>query len=347
MKKYIPLILAAILLLTGCSKAETAPKTKILEYGSSEEESKPEVSEEIPSEEPEDKTASEETLPFSEFKNLQFVFSSGAGGWATYLNIHEDGSFTGEYFDGEMGSTGEDYPRGTEYRCDFTGQFSQPVKVFDHIYSMKIEEINYEKAVGTEEVKDGIKYIYDTVYGLDGAEELQVYLPGTPLAKLPQDFIDWTNYYISSESDGTTLPFLGLYNEAGKYGFSSYDLVESVNSFVSGSEENSARIKESLENESLSQGEMNERVQQMYEDWDYTLNYVWNSLKKVLPEETMNQLLTEQREWIASKEQAVKEAGAEFEGGSLQFFAESYKAAELTQNRVYELMEYFTITVLP
>jgi len=347
MKKYIPLILAAILLLTGCSKAETAPKTKILESGSSEEEAKPEVSEETPSEEPKEETASEETLPFSEFKNLQFIFSSGAGGWATYLNIHEDGSFTGEYFDGEMGSTGEDYPNGTEYRCDFTGQFSKPVKVFDNIYSMKIENINYEKAVGTEEVKDGIKYIYDTAYGLDGAEELQVYLPGTPLAKLPQDFIDWTNYYISSESDGTTLPFLGLYNEAGKYGFSSYNLVESVSSFVSGSEENSARIKESLENESLSQGEMNERAQQMYEDWDYTLNYVWNSLKKVLPEETMSKLLTEQREWIASKEQAVKEAGAEFEGSSLQFFAESYKAAELTQNRVYELMEYFNVTVQP
>ena len=44
------------------------------------------------------------TLSFTEFKNLTFEFSSGAGGWATQLSIHSDGTFAGEYFDSDMGS---------------------------------------------------------------------------------------------------------------------------------------------------------------------------------------------------------------------------------------------------
>lgn len=342
-KKYISIVLLVIcILISGCSKTETAPNTSSEEGNILQETSDNPSSEETASENTNvEEEAPEETLSFTEFKNLQFIFSSGAGGWATYLNIHEDGSFAGEYFDGDMGVTGEDYPNGTMYQCNFSGQFTQPIKVNDYTYSMKIQKINYENEAGTEKIIDGTLYIYSEPYGLDGAEAILIYLPGAPLEELPEDFKNWTNYYIYSESDGTALPFLGLYNEAEQYGFSSYDLVESVSAFVSASEATSAMLKESLQNETLSQGEMNEKAQQMYEDWDYTLNYVWSALKKTLPEDEMNTLLAEQREWISSKEQALKEAGAEFEGGSLQPMVMNQKAAELTQNRVYELMEYF------
>ena len=48
-------------------------------------------------------------------------------------------------------------------------------------------------------------------------------------------------------------------------------------------------------------------------------------------------LTEEERAWIKWKEQAVKDAGSEMEGGSMQPLLENDKAAEVTRERVYEL----------
>ena len=58
-----------------------------------------------------------------------------------------------------------------------------------------------------------------------------------------------------------------------------------------------------------------------------------------MPKEEFDALLIEQREWIADKEETVKEAGAEYEGGSIQPLIEYTEAAEITKKRVYELAE--------
>ena len=50
-----------------------------------------------------------------------FVFSSGAGAWGTFLTLDADGSFTGGYNDSDMGDTGEGYPHGKNYYCEFQG----------------------------------------------------------------------------------------------------------------------------------------------------------------------------------------------------------------------------------
>ena len=56
---------------------------------------------------------------------MDMVFSSGAGGWSTTLTLSEDGSFTGAFSDSEMGERDEnDYPNGTVYFCNFSGQFA-------------------------------------------------------------------------------------------------------------------------------------------------------------------------------------------------------------------------------
>ena len=164
----------------------------------------------------------ETPFSFSVFSNLQFCFSSGAGGWATLLDIDADGGFSGEYSDGEMGVTGEGYPNGTRYQCDFSGRFTQPVKVNDYTYSMRIRELNYAEEPGTEEIKDGTLYCYSTVYGLDGAENILIYLPGAPIAELPEGFRSWVGYYELNDMADTELPYYGLYNETQEYGFSSY-----------------------------------------------------------------------------------------------------------------------------
>lgn len=50
-------------------------------------------------------------------------------------------------------------------------------------------------------------------------------------------------------------------------------------------------------------------------------------------------LTEEELRWIADKEAAVQEAGAEFEGGSMQLLIMNQKAAALISDRVYELAD--------
>lgn len=283
--------------------------------------------------------AAEPSFSFADFSELEFCFSSGAGGWATMLTIDADGSFSGEYFDGELGSTGDGYPNGTMYQCDFSGQFTQPVKVNDYTYAMQIGEMHYEQEAGTEEIKNGMRFCYTDVYGLDGAEDILIYLPGAPLPELPGEFRGWVGYYELSDTEETELPFYALNNEAQQYGFTSYNLIEQFKTSMSFTKERSASLENSIENEPLTQTEYNEKSGELYELWDYTLNRLWDVLKKTQDTETMQALTEEERAWISSKEAAVAEAGAEYEGGSMQPMVMNREAAKLTKDRVYELLE--------
>lgn len=47
--------------------------------------------------------------------SIDFVFSSGAGAWATSMTLEQDGTFSGAYYDADMGVYDEDYPNGTVY----------------------------------------------------------------------------------------------------------------------------------------------------------------------------------------------------------------------------------------
>lgn len=161
-----------------------------------------------------------EYFDFSKFENFQFVFSSGAGGWATVMTIAADGSFAGEFHDSEMGLTGDDYPNGTLYQCKFTGKFSQAIKINDYTYSMQIEDLVYEEMEGTNEIIDGVLYEYSYAYGLDEAENMLIYLPGTPSSELPDEFKSWVSYFIVDDE----LTCYGLYNETPQYGFSGYEM---------------------------------------------------------------------------------------------------------------------------
>lgn len=97
---------------------------------------------------------------------------------------------------------------------------------------------------------------------------------------------------------------------------------------------------EKKQREAVTQMEMNITATEMYRLWDDTLNAVWKLLEANLSEADMEVLRKEEREWIASKEADVREAGLENEGGSLQPLVEAMEAAELTKARVYELQEY-------
>ncbi len=279
-----------------------------------------------------------ENFSFHDLKNLEFVFSSGVGAWSTLLHVRADGSFSGTYYDSDM---------TTQYRCDFSGQFTEPVKVNDDTYSVTIAQIDYQNQVGAEETKDGIHYIYSEPYGLDGAEELLIYLPGAPIAELPEDFVNWVAHSIlgpdglSDLSQVTELPFYGLYNETQLLGFSSYDLVEGLQTRLAATQEQSDTLEQSiLEDNTMSQGDLNSAYGEMDQLWDSQLNDVWQVLTKLLDPEEMDSLTQEELEWIAWKDNEAAHAGEEYDGGSLQIMAQAQRSAEVTRERVYELMEY-------
>ena len=281
---------------------------------------------------------------FAEFKNLNFSFLSGAGGWSTEMTIAEDGTFRGTYYDSDMGTALESYPNGTCYFSSFRGKFSPPVQKEEYVYSTTIESISYDNLPGTEEIKDGIRYIYSEAYGLDNPKEILIYLPGILIEDLPEGYLSWvgSNWRMDYEFtlNNTTLPFYGLYNVNSEQGFSSYDIIDDLKQSLSYREEAVASLEDTIMHDpNLTQADLNEKSQQMYEIWDLTLNEIWEILKRNLSSNDMEVLTKEQLEWIAMKEESMKDAGAEFEGGSMYAMAVSMRGAEITKERVYELLE--------
>lgn len=278
---------------------------------------------------------------FAEVSNREFWFGSGAGAWCTVLYIHEDGTFEGTYHDSDMGDIGEENPNGVMYLSNFTGKFTNPEKVNDDTYSFRIEEVKLEQEPKTEEVIEGVRYIYSEPYGLDEAENLFIYLPGAPIEELPEGFMTWVG---TALGDGVKeLPFYGLYNEAPGYGFSSSELTvtyETVKRELEDVEEAAKSLETKIQAGKLTQIEMNEATAEIYRLWDDELNRIWGYLKLKLDEESMEQITADEREWISYKESEISKAGADYEGGSMQAMIENDKGAELTKARVYELAEY-------
>lgn len=285
-----------------------------------------------------EKEDADKALIFEELGDLEFYFASGAGGWRTVLEIEADGSFSGVHSDSDMGSIGEGYPNGTYYYCEFEGKFTEPVKVNDYTYSMKIEEIYCTKEPETTEIIDETLYYYSTPYGIDGAEEVLLYLPDAPTAELPEEYMNWVRNDMVAPNT-SQLPFYGLYNVTEQNGFSSYDIRARLEEYMASIKEESDKMKESLEQGTLTQLEMNMKSKELYDLWDGALNYLWGEIKDMLSEEEFKMLLEEQRLWIVEKEKAVKEEGKESEGGSIYALIVNVKAAELTEERVYELYE--------
>ncbi len=282
------------------------------------------------------------SLPFADVAGWEFYFSSGAGAWYTALDIHADGTFDGHYQDADMGDTGEGYSNGTLYYCDFSGKFTAPEKVNETTYVFRIESINYPYGIGEEiNTEEQIHYIYTEAYGLDGAKDLYLYLPESRVADLPEDYVNWVHWDVQ----GDTLGFYGLYNEAQGEGFSSNLYAEYASVYdriaaeIAATEEQAAELNAELQ-KAATQADMNEISGQLYQVWDDTLNVIWGIMKTNLNPELMDQLTVEERTWITGKEAAVKAAGDEYKGGSLQSMVMNSKAAELTRERAYALAEY-------
>ncbi len=101
-------------------------------------------------------------------------------------------------------------------------------------------------------------------------------------------------------------------------------------------------IDERFQSETLmDQQTMNQLSFEEYNLWDGLLNQIWEYLKENLDQEKFDALTTEQQKWIKEKENAMKEAGTGFEGGTMQPMVEYGAGSSATEKRVEELMDQF------
>lgn len=152
----------------------------------------------------------------------EYILSSGAGAWATIINLNSDGSFTGKYYDSDVGDTGGGYANGTMYICNFYGDFSPLDQIDSYSYSMRLENLEMENEPGKVYYENNMRYICVEPYGFDEAGDFVIYTPGMQIASLPEEFVTWISGVINVQ-DTSTLPCYGIYNVNGKMGFVQYE----------------------------------------------------------------------------------------------------------------------------
>ncbi len=121
-------------------------------------------------------TEQEATSVFSMLPSQFHHGGMGAGGWRSYIWLNEDGTFTGEY---SGGVNGAGLPYVPVSLSRYSGQFTEPQKISDYVYSMKIESLEYEETPDTVYFEGNLKYSMSTA--LDDTSEFRIYLPGCPL----------------------------------------------------------------------------------------------------------------------------------------------------------------------
>jgi len=115
--------------------------------------------------------------------------------------------------------------------------------------------------------------------------------------------------------------------------------IEAIDEYLASVKAQSDAINTSFEQDPLTQTELNIKSQELYELWDGALNYLLDELENRLTEDEVSNLQNEQLAWAAERDNAVAEAGAEFEGGSFYAFIVNTEAAGITEERVLELYE--------
>lgn len=231
-KKYLILAVATALCLVGCGKTT---ESAVVDEQPVEQQTT------VAEDEVEDTTVEDTTdvaddgkmLTYADLTKVNFTFSSGAGGWGTELYVNEDGSFTAEYHDSDMGDMGEEYPNGTIYASVVHGEFGELEKVSDTIYKTQILGMKYEFEPDTEEIIDGVRYLYSEPYGLDGGEDFYFYLPGTKIGDIDEATVQWAQMCMALDIEASPeelkdqeLPFYMLENKSQNYGFVGYEISE-------------------------------------------------------------------------------------------------------------------------
>ena len=146
-----------------------------------------------------------------------YLFSSGAGGWSTVMDLNADGTVKGVFTAQERSMTSQDY-KFIQYYSDFSGKCSGIRKVDDYTYTFTVSDIKYSNDPGTEEIMtlngEKTKRVYTIPRGIeDGTNTVYAYTSDAPVDKLPDSFVSGINNMRWSEKDSPTLLYKCLYFE--------------------------------------------------------------------------------------------------------------------------------------
>lgn len=269
-------------------------------------------------------------LTFADLSKRQFGFSSGAGAWGEEFVIEKDGYFWGKYHDADA---------DTMYFSSYSGHFTDLTKIDDYTYQMRLSDISYKDEPDSEETIDGTHYIYTEAYCLGDNEHFTVYLPGTPLSSLSESIMCWIRDYNQSETELTMPIIVDEKNEYGIYSQERLSPAEDAKVTLSNYQE-SFDYYNQLISETSTTMDWVIYSGRLYELSDECLNYLWNLIRYNVEEERYQEILTEQRSWIAEKEKAAEAARDEWEGGSFAPVAYNDMLATMTIERCQVLVGY-------
>jgi uncharacterized protein YecT (DUF1311 family) len=298
---------------------------------------------EIISNETESQEYTSQEHTFEDLSKYSYEFCSGAGGWSTDFYIEKDGYFHGKYNDSDMGDIGDGYEDGTMYTSVFTGHFSGLTKVDEYAYEMVMSDISYKDEVGTEEIIDNIKYIYDEAFGLCGTKRFLVYFPGTPVNVFDEEVYWWISSSVdNSMGDDALLQTPVIVNEDEEYGIYSYERWSPVEE----AEANYSTYKQSYDywndklTEATTTGDMWMYANQSYKVADDCLNCLWNLIKYNTDDDTFQTILEEQRSWLKQRDEQATSNRDSWEGGTFAKVDYQGTMATMTMERCETLLEY-------
>ena len=283
-------------------------------------------------------TGKEDGFRFADVKGLKFIYS-GAG-WRTELEIDQNGKFTGIYQDYDMGKKGDGY-EGVVYYSQFTGEFTKPEKVNDTTYSVQVKNVKYPLGQSKKIVNETL-YAYSKAPGVDGSKMFYFYLPGTKYGDLPKEYIEYVESVDANLLKKDTIKFYGLYHKGEGEGFIGYEIESDYAKAEEILKEANAAVM-TLKTErakAKTQQEVNMLTYEMYQEWDVALNHVWSILEDTLDEKTYAKVFKEEQEWIEEKRAMKKNVKTKFSGVYMVPYIMYSEAAEMTEERAYELLEY-------
>lgn len=83
---------------------------------------------------------------------------------------------------------------------------------------------------------------------------------------------------------------------------------------------------------------MNVKSGEIYDEWDRLLNEIYGYLKETMSQSEFAALQKDEQNWIKQKENAINEAGKEYEGGSMAPLARNSVGIEYTKERCEYLL---------
>ena len=93
-----------------------------------------------------------------------------------------------------------------------------------------MDELALDEGQVPEVIEEEMRFVTTEPYGLKAGQDMLLYLPGTPVDKIPEGFIPWAHLDAYGE-DMKELPYYGLYDpqeESGFIGDTPYELYEEI-----------------------------------------------------------------------------------------------------------------------